>query len=190
MRNQLETYFLPDDESDLSRALRNHSPAIFFIDHDEARLGNPKVHTDLNACASGFAYIWDAETEDVSIALTKWDELVRLKCGGGEMMQFLRSQIRTDELVTGETVSLLLSGRIAMMGVGTEKQKDLKNLVYTILSSVTTADVLSVSPTTRKPLGPRQVGARIGRHAVEWCNDGRHLLRHAGNKLLYGLPAP
>ncbi len=105
------------------------------------------------------------------------------------MMQYLRSRIKTEELVTGEEVSLLLSGRVAMMGNGTEKQKDLKVRVYKIVSSIAIAELYPVSPTTRETLGPKQVDSRVGLHAVEWCNDSRHLLRNAGNTLLYGLPS-
>jgi hypothetical protein len=188
MRNQLQTYFLPDDESALSHGLRSLSPSIFFIDHDEARKEKVKVHKDLNACTSGYAYIWDAETDDDTDALAKWNEIVRLKRGGGVMMQFLRSRIKTEELVTGDKVSLLLSGSVAMMGIGTEKQKDLKVCVYLIVSRIATAELYPVSPTTREPLGPKQLGSRVGFHAVEWCNDSTHLLRDTGNKLLYGLP--
>lgn len=188
MRNQLQTYLLPDDESALSLALRKVSPTLVFIDHDEAAAGNAKVHSDLNACASGYAYIWDAETEDSIIALAKWNELVRRKSGRGALVQFLRSRIRTDELVTGETVTLLLSGRVAMMGSGIEEQKSLKTLVYKTLSSLATADVFPVSPTTREPIGLKQAGSRVGFHAVAWCKDSSHLLRHSANSLLYGLP--
>jgi hypothetical protein len=189
MRNQLETYFLPADESALSHGLRNLSQTIFFVDHDEAGSENFEVHSDLNACASGFAYIWDAETEDVTVALAKWNELVRLKSGDGVLMQFLRSRVIPEELVTGDTVSLLLSGRVAMMGVGTKKQKDLKTRVYKVLSSIATAEVFPVSPTTREFLGPKQMGSRVGFYAIEWCNDSTHLLRHSGNTLLFGLPS-
>jgi hypothetical protein len=189
MRNQLETYFLPDDESALSHGLRDLSPTVFFVDHDEAKSDNSKVYSNLNVCASGFAYIWDAETDNTTIALEKWNELVRRKSGGGVLMQFLRSRIKTAELVTGETVTILLSGSVAMMGIGTEKQKNFKTRVYRILSSIASADIFPVSPTTREILGPKQLGARVGLHAVEWCNDSTHLLRHAGNTLLFGLPS-
>lgn len=188
MRNQLQTYLLPGDESALSFGLRNLSPTIFFIDHDEARAESVKVHTDLNACGSGFAYIWDAETEDASVALAQWNELARLKSGGA-LMQFLSSRMKLEELVNGEAVSVLLSGRVALMGSGNDGQKDLKARVNKVLKSISTADVFPVSPTTREHLGARQVGSRVGLHAVEWCDDSKNLLRHAGNNLLYGLPS-
>ena len=188
MRNQLQTYFLANDESKLSKVLRQLSQSIFFVDHDEARSANVKLHSDLNACGSGFAYIWDAETNDATIAMAKWNELVRIKTGGGALVQFLRSRIVTEELVNGTNVNLLLSGRVAMMGSGTEKQKNLKSRVYKAVSGIATSEIFPVSPTTREMLGPKQQGSRVGFHAVQWCEDPTHLLRHAATKLLYGLP--
>ena len=189
MRNQLVTYFLPDDESALSHGLRSLSPTIFFVDHDEARAGNATLYSSLIACGSGFAYIWDAETNDVTAAMAKWIELVRLKNGDGALVQFLRSRFTAEERVNGEAVDLLLSGRVAMMGSGTEKQKGLKKLVYKAVSRISTADVFPVSPTNRERLGAKQLGSRVGYCAVEWCNDPSHLLRNVSTKVLYGLPA-
>lgn len=188
MRNQLQTYFLPDDESALSHSLRNLSPTIFFVDHDEAESDDVGIYSDLNACASGFAYIWDSETDDATVAVQKWKELVRQKSGGGVLMQFLRSRIEMEELPTGGRVTTMLSGRVAMMGIGTEQQKNLKTRVYRVLSNIATAEVFPVSPTTREPLGPKQIGSRVGLNAVDWCNDQSHLLRHVRNPILYGLP--
>jgi len=189
MRNQLQTYFLPDDESALSAELRNLSPTIFFVDRGEAESSSVGIHTDLSACGSGFAYIWDAETTDAATAQTRWQELVRIKSGDDALAQFLRSRIAADELVNGETVDLLLSGRVAVMGRGTEKQKDLKTRVYGAVSKISTADVFPVSPTTRELLGPKVLGSRVGRHAAAWCKDPSHLLRPAGTNLPYSLPA-
>lgn len=189
MRNQLQTYFLSDDESALSQSLRNSSQTLFFVDHDKAVSENVELHVDLTECQSGFAYIWDAETNDTTIAQANWSELVRLKSGDAAMAQFLRSRLTTDELVNGETVNLLLSGRIAMMGTGTEKQEALKTRLCKAVGNNATAEIFPVTPTTRERLGPKQLGARVGFHAVQWCEDPRNILRHAGTKLLYGLPS-
>ncbi len=183
MRNQLQTYLLPADESALSQRLRADSPTIFLVDHDEAPANNVVVYNELNACVSGFAYIWEVETDDASRALSTWNEGVRRKSGAGPLMQFLRSRIKTVELVTGEAVSLLISGRVAMMERGTVEEKDMRNRVYEVLSSIATPNVYPVDPTTREPIGLKQAGSRVGFHAAHWCSDSKHLLRHVGNPL-------
>lgn len=189
MRNQIQTYFLSDDEAALSQSLRNCSQTFFFVDHDKAGSENFELHVDLTECQSGFAYIWDAGTNDSTIARANWSELVRLKSGDAAMAQFLRSRLTTDELVNGDRVNLLLSGCIAMMGTGTEKQVALKTRVYKAVANIATAEVFSVSPTTRERFGPKQLGSRVGFHAVQWCEHPMNILRHAGTKLLYGLPS-
>ncbi len=189
MRNQLQTYFLPDDEAALSQCLRNCSQTFFFVDHERAGSENVELHVDLTECQSGFAYIWDAETNDSTIAQENWSKLVRLKSGDAAMAQFLRSRLTTDELVNGRTVNLLLSGRIAMMGADSERQVALKTRVYRAVSNIATAEVFPVSPTTRERLGPKQLGSRIGFHAVQWCEDPMNILRHMGSQTLYGLPS-
>lgn len=189
MRNQLQTYFLPDDESALSDKLRQLSRSVFFVDHDAARSAEVELHLSINACRSGFAYIWDAETVDTAIAMQRWNEIVLLNRNNGSLVQFLRSRVSTEELVDGKSVELLLSGRVAMMGESTERQKNLKSLVYKAISSIATAEVFSVSPATREVVGPKQLGARVGFHAAQWCSDPLHLLRHAGTRIGYGLPA-
>ncbi|MFK7821029.1 MAG: hypothetical protein AB8G99_20100 [Planctomycetaceae bacterium] len=177
MRNQLQTCLLPDDESALSLGLRSRFETIFFVDHREAQLENVTLYSDLNACHSGFAYIWDAETTDISGAVEKWNGLVREKSGDGAIVQFLRSRMATEQLVDGQMVSLLLSGRVAMMGTGTSEQKALKSNVYEVLSGIATAQIYPVSPTTRKLIGQKRPGSRVGVHAVKWSEEPSHLLR-------------
>lgn len=189
MRNQLQTYFLPDDEAALSSSLRDLSPSIFFIDHDDAESPSVELHSDLTACTSGFAYIWDAETDDPALAYSKWNDLVRVKSGDSAMMQFLRSRLTSERIANGDAVGLLSSGRVGMMGRGSAKQRDLKSRVYKVVSKIATAEIFTASTTTREIIGPKQLGSRVGFHAVQWCKNQSHLLRHAGNKRLYGLPS-
>jgi hypothetical protein len=188
MRNQLATYLLPEDELRLSKVLREVAPSIFFIDGDDAGSRHVNLHTDLNECESGFAYIWDSGDSDSDVAVERWKQQIATKTEEIALCQFLRSRMTGEELVNGAKVDLLLSGRVAMMGRGSDQQQHLKAIVYKAVSRISTPDIFPVSPTTREILGPKQLGARGGHHAIEWCNDTCHLLRHVGTKLLYALP--
>ncbi len=188
MRNQLQTYYLPEDEKALSVKLRQLASSIFFIDHDEAESSDVRVHSELGARKSRFAYIFDAETSDSAIATARWKELVRTKTGDNALAQFLPSRLTTERLDDGKNVELLLSGRVAIMGSGTPKQQAFKKIVYKAVSQMSTPEIFPVSPTTREFLGPKQLGSRVGYHALEWCKDDSHLLRHVATRLLYGLP--
>jgi hypothetical protein len=190
MRNQLQTFFVDADEDALARRLRSTNPRLFFVDHHEAAAPDARVRTELLSCRSGFAYIWNAATEDVELASESWRTRVAQKSGDA-FVQFLRSRWATEELVDGTIAHLLLSGRVAACyaGNGTEEQKNLKKLVYAAVNRISSADVLQVAPTTRKALGGKHPGFRVGKHAIDWSRTPPNILRHADTKTFYCLPA-
>jgi hypothetical protein len=190
MRNQLETWLLPDDEEALSLSIRSHLPTVFFIDHDDAGTPDVVARIRLQDCGSGVAYIWDAGTDQPERATESWQHVVHQKSVGA-VVQFLRSRLAAEELVNGASAILLLSGRVAtcFTGKGTQEQITLKNIAYGALDSVSTSEVVPVSPTTRDVLGRKCPGVRVGRYATEWCQQSGHLLRHVATKQLYCLPS-
>ena len=188
MRNQLQTFLLPEDEQAFSTQLRRADPTLYFIDERQAGLESVGVHTSLLDCDSGFAWVWRSGSEDPTESSSLWRVQVRAQSVTA-MMQFLRSRSVETKLVSGQTVQTIRGGRLAacFTGKGTHAQQNLKKIAYQAIDAVTTRLVIQVNPVRRQALD-KSPGLRVGEHAARWCRSEDHILIDSGTKDLYYLP--
>jgi hypothetical protein len=176
----VELLFTPEDEHDFSRQIRNVFPGVVFIDNVYWPTEIPPSRVSIPECESKFVYIWNRQIFPNILGMTRTH-------GGfydpqsGIVIQFIRSQIKGNELLSGT------------MGVGFDKtdfaMRTFVEGVWKIFKKLTPKKIVQVDPGTREVLFPR-TDIRLGIDAYRWCKeDDARYLRFCNSDLIYMRPA-
>lgn len=180
MKKRVEVLLTKDDEENFSKEIRAVFPYVAFIDHMRWPTTTPPSRASITDCESKFVYIWNRQLFPTILGKPR-------EHGGfygpqsGIVIQFIRSQIKSNELLSGT------------MGVGFDKtdvaMKSFVEDVWKILKKLTPKKVVQVDPETREVLF-RRSDIRLGNDAYRWCKeDDARFLRFCNSPFIYMKPA-
>ena len=163
LKKQVQLFLVPDDEREISLALRALRPQTAFIDDNVWDGTTPALAQSIDTCRSRLTYLWDQTLVSPLPTMRRKDGRLEGPVAG-VVVQFVRSQTQG---------SFLLSGRVAAGTGGMEQELEsgMRGFiadVWRVVTDATPGSLDAVDLDSGRVLHAAVREYRAGRHAVAW----------------------
>ncbi len=165
MKRSSHIFFTSADEDVFSAAIRKARPDAAFIDGSRWPSPEPPLVPSIALASESAVFIWPQALFPVLPVSPHTDRVAFQGPQSGCVVQFVRSRSAGPLLRCGTlSVGLALDPPATQLAMAA-----FVKLVWAALHTVSTNQVVCVSPSTGVVLNARCPGFRVGRHASQWC---------------------
>jgi hypothetical protein len=163
LKKEVQLFLMPEDERDVSLALKALRPKLTILDDNVWGGMAPVLAESIDACRSRFVYLWDQSVVSPLPTMKRKDGRLEGPVAG-VVVQYVRSQLQGD---------VLLSGRIAAGtdGVDPAHQSAMQGLivdVWKVVKEATPGSLDAIDPNSGRVLHRAVREYRAARNAVAW----------------------